>query len=236
MLSVVAITLTGCPGTQAPSTINVSVASGNGRVEQSTAGSIVTLTAIPDEGWEFSGWSGADVDDVNPLTVDTNEISSISANFIETQQDPPPTAPVDRDDDGVPDENDACPNTPTGAQVDDNGCPIGDPNADDTDGDGVGDDIDQCEDTAADAEVDANGCSPNQRDGDGDGVTDDLDQCPDTPEGQTDAVNADGCAPSEIDTDGDGVSDDLDNCADTPPRTTVAADGCPDDSPGDVTA
>ena len=232
MLGVVAITLTGCPSTEPLSTINVSVASGNGRVEQSVAGSIVTLTAIPDEGWEFSGWSGADVDDVNPLTVNTNEVSSISANFIETQQDPPPTAPVDRDNDGVPDEDDLCPNTPTDVPADAQGCPIGDPDADDTDGDGVGDDIDQCEDTAADAEVDANGCSPNQRDGDGDGVTDDLDQCPDTPEGQTDAVNADGCAPSEIDTDGDGVSDDLDNCADTPARTTVGADGCPDDSPG----
>ncbi len=228
---------------------------GLGVVEQSGTGTIVTLTAIPDEGWEFSGWSGADVDNVNPLTVDTSEITSISANFVETQQDPPTTAPVDRDDDGVPDDVDQCEGTLAGQNVDADGCSInqrdsdadGIPNADDdcadrptnetanergcgpsqvdTDADGVSNDRDQCPATITGLPVDSNGCAANQRDADADGVTDDLDQCPGT--ATTEVADAIGCAPSQLDSDGDGVADDVDQCADTPPSTAVDAVGCP---------
>ncbi|MGI1680037.1 MAG: OmpA family protein [Cellvibrionaceae bacterium] len=62
-------------------------------------------------------------------------------------------APIgDADGDGVLDNRDRCPNTPSGTPVDANGCTL------DSDGDGVADNIDQCPDTSAGAKVDAKGC------------------------------------------------------------------------------
>jgi len=127
--------------------------------------------------------------------------------------------PKDSDHDGVPDNKDACPNTPLGAHVDAKGCPI------DSDGDGVPDGIDQCPNTPAGATVDAKGCP---MDSDGDGVPDGIDQCPNTPAGAT--VDAKGCP---MDSDGDGVPDGIDQCPNTPAGATVDAKGCPIDSDGD---
>jgi OmpA-OmpF porin, OOP family len=124
--------------------------------------------------------------------------------------------PVDSDQDGVPDGIDKCPNTPAGAKVDATGCPI------DSDADGVPDGIDQCPNTPAGAKVDAKGCPI---DSDGDGVPDGIDQCPNTPAGET--VDAKGCP---MDSDGDGVPDGLDKCPDTPKGAIVDANGCPLDS------
>ena len=59
---------------------------------------------------------------------------------------------IDSDGDGVPDDRDKCPNTPAGAPVDADGCPL------DSDGDGVPDYLDKCPNTPAGAKVDANGC------------------------------------------------------------------------------
>ncbi len=220
--------IAGCPsggvGTDPPpdDPIEITIV-GLGVVEQSGTGTIVTLTAIPDEGWEFSGWSGADVDNVNPLTVDTSEITSISANFVETQQDPPTTAPVDRDDDGVPDDVDQCEGTLAGQNVDADGCST---NQRDSDADGIPNADDDCADTPTNETANERGCGPSQVDTDADGVMDDVDQCPDTPDGQTDAVNTDGCAPSELDADADGVTDDLDQCPNTATTEVADAIGC----------
>ncbi len=60
--------------------------------------------------------------------------------------------PMDSDGDGVPDEADACPNTPPGAPVDATGCPL------DSDGDGVFDYMDQCPGTDPRLKVDSVGC------------------------------------------------------------------------------
>ena len=59
---------------------------------------------------------------------------------------------VDSDGDGVPDDEDECPDTPPGIQVDAVGC------AGDSDGDGVTDDIDVCLGTPKGAIVDHRGC------------------------------------------------------------------------------
>lgn len=80
----------------------------------------------------------------------------------------------DSDGDGVPDDQDKCPNTPLGVKVDANGCPI------DSDGDGVPDFRDECPDTPEYALVDEYGCP---LDSDGDGVPDFRDECPNTPKG-----------------------------------------------------
>jgi OOP family OmpA-OmpF porin len=119
---------------------------------------------------------------------------------------------ADADHDGVADRLDRCPNTPRGAKVDADGCPI------DSDGDGVWDGIDECPRTPAGARVDARGCP---KDSDGDGVYDGIDECPDTPRGCT--VDAKGC---EKDSDKDGVCDGVDRCPGTPAHTKVDKYGC----------
>jgi len=59
---------------------------------------------------------------------------------------------VDSDGDGVYDDQDQCPDTPSGATVDSLGCPL------DSDGDGVYDYLDKCPSTPTGARVDENGC------------------------------------------------------------------------------
>lgn len=126
---------------------------------------------------------------------------------------------ADGDGDGVPDDQDRCPNTPRGAKVNANGCEL------DGDNDGVVDRLDQCPTTPAGRKVNAQGC---ELDGDGDGVVDALDKCPTTPPGRK--VNAQGC---ELDGDGDGVVDALDKCPTTPAGRKVNAQGCELDTDGD---
>lgn len=126
-------------------------------------------------------------------------------------------APLDSDNDGVPDAQDQCPGTPPGVTVDARGCPVNT----DSDNDGVPDAQDQCPNTPTGVAVDARGCP---RDSDNDGVPDNLDQCGDTPAGV--AVDAKGC-PQITDADNDGVPDDKDLCPYTPANAKVDKDGCP---------
>ncbi len=144
-------------------------------------------------------------------------------------------APPDRDEDGIADAVDACPDQKGGAP---SGCP-------DTDGDGVTDDKDECPSIAGKL---PNGCPG---DTDGDGVTDDKDECIDVkgtlpngcpdPDPDKDGVlgDADKCptvASSEPDgcpaqdRDKDGIVDDVDQCPDV---AGVAPDGCPPDADKD---
>ena len=123
--------------------------------------------------------------------------------------------PLDSDGDHVPDGIDQCPNTPSGATVDVRGCPS------DSDNDGVPDGIDACPDTPAGTKVDSRGCT---LDSDGDGVPDGVDQCASTPAGVR--VDATGC-PIPVDSDGDGVTDDKDQCPNTQANVKVDSDGCP---------
>jgi len=74
----------------------------------------------------------------------------------------------DTDKDGINDEEDKCPNEPGTAKY--NGCPIPD-----TDKDGINDEEDKCPNEAGPASN--NGCPVKDRDGDG--VNDDVDKCPD---------------------------------------------------------
>lgn len=122
----------------------------------------------------------------------------------------------DSDGDGVYDKSDKCPNTPRGAIVDKDGCPI------DSDKDGVPDGIDKCPNTPAGVKVDAFGCPPEEADSDNDGVLDTKDKCPNTPAGAK--VDENGCP---LDSDMDGVPDYLDDCPNTPMGVKVDAKGCP---------
>jgi outer membrane protein OmpA-like peptidoglycan-associated protein len=125
----------------------------------------------------------------------------------------------DSDGDGILENKDRCPDTPSGAQVDGTGCPS------DSDADGVPDGVDRCANTAPGAKVDATGCT---QDSDGDNIPDGLDRCPDTEAGVL--VDPNGCP---RDSDGDAIPDGLDRCSETPKGATVDALGCPGDEDGD---
>ncbi|WP_200506414.1 InlB B-repeat-containing protein [Adhaeribacter terrigena] len=86
----------GTPGTpitisftvinQAQVSLNVTV-NGSGTVNKNpnqtsyATGATVTLTAVPDPGYQFDGWTGAATGTTNPLTVTMNTSKNITANF-----------------------------------------------------------------------------------------------------------------------------------------------------------
>ena len=149
---------------------------------------------------------------------------------------------------------DACPNSPEGETVNENGCAqiqidkdldgILDeidvcPNSPeeeevdekgcaysqlDDDNDGFVNGIDSCLDSEEGEEVDEKGCTQLQRDPDQDGVENPLDQCPDTAKGQI--VDEKGCALKDQDLDLDGVPNELDLCPNTPLNQNVNENGC----------
>ncbi|TDX84325.1 OmpA family protein [Epilithonimonas xixisoli] len=120
---------------------------------------------------------------------------------------------TDRDKDGIPDKEDACPDVPGLPEF--QGCP-------DTDGDGIPDKDDQCPDVAGPKEN--NGCP--WPDTDGDGVLDKDDACPDV------AGPAENKGCPWPDTDGDGVLDKDDACPDV--AGPAENKGCPwPDTDGD---
>jgi outer membrane protein OmpA-like peptidoglycan-associated protein len=120
-----------------------------------------------------------------------------------------PRAPLDRDGDGVLDEDDKCAReseTKNGFE-DADGCP----DVDDKDGDGVRDNDDKCVDVAEDKDdfEDADGCPDD--DHDHDGLANSTDSCPAQAEDKDGFEDADGCP--DDDNDADGVADAEDRCA-----------------------
>jgi outer membrane protein OmpA-like peptidoglycan-associated protein len=134
----------------------------------------------------------------------------------------------DRDKDGIPDDDDGCPDEAEDKDgfEDSDGCPDLD-----NDGDGILDVDDACplvkEDY--DGDRDEDGC-PEGREGDrdGDGVPDVDDDCPDEPEDFDGFQDEDGCP--DPDNDGDGIPDEKDLCPNDPEDLDgfEDEDGCPD--------
>lgn len=127
---------------------------------------------------------------------------------------PPPVQPAivekkeeDRDQDGVPDREDACPKEAGPTET--KGCP-------DADRDGIPDKQDQCPNQAGVAAK--KGC-PDNTDTDKDGVVDRDDQCP------SEAGSADNRGCPDRDEDRDGIVDRLDKC----PKVAGSKEdeGCP---------
>ena len=139
-----------------------------------------------------------------------------------------PTKVGDRDNDGIPDDIDACPDTPGQPNADPtkDGCPLSD-----RDNDGIPDAEDACPTVPGVRNVDAtkNGC-PEDRDGDG--IADGVDACPDVPGVASDDPKKNGCPG---DRDGDGIADNVDACPDAkgPPNADPKKSGCPEDPDGD---
>lgn len=122
----------------------------------------------------------------------------------------------DRDDDGISDSKDQCPDTPEDRDgfEDKDGCPDTD-----NDADGILDVDDKCPDDAEDMDTfeDVDGCP--DPDNDQDGVLDVDDRCP----LEAGVVAAEGC-PID-DRDQDGIKDDVDECPDRP--GLAERNGCP---------
>ncbi|MCX8020558.1 MAG: OmpA family protein [Chitinophagaceae bacterium] len=120
-----------------------------------------------------------------------------------------PDAPKvsDKDNDGVPDNIDACPDVPGPAAT--QGCP-------DRDGDGILDKDDNCPDVKGVAKY--KGCPVP--DTDKDGINDEEDKCPTVPG----IARYQGCPIP--DTDGDGLNDEKDDCVDKP--GPASNKGCPE--------
>jgi len=136
----------------------------------------------------------------------------------------PKAVAKDRDHDGIPDEQDRCPDDPKGSRPDPErlGCPLSD-----RDGDGVIDSDDLCPDVpqGRTPDPDRKGCPIGDRDKDG--VLDNEDMCPDMSQGQTPDPGRRGCPAG--DRDNDGVLDNDDLCPDQPQGQTPdpTRKGCP---------
>ncbi|MEZ4864024.1 MAG: Ig-like domain-containing protein [Caldilineaceae bacterium] len=234
-----AITLAGTDANDDPLTYTVVTNPSNGTL----SGTAPNLTYTP-----TSGYTGSD-----SFTFRVNDGIENSAATATVDITVNATV-LDDDNDGVTNNLDLCPNTPTGEAVNADGCS---PSQLDDDNDGVTNNLDQCPNTPTGEAVNADGCSASQLDDDNDGVTNNLDLCPNTPTGEAvnasgcsasqldddndgvtnnldlcpntptgEAVNASGCSPSQLDDDNDGVTNDLDQCPNTPPNTAVDANGC----------
>jgi len=131
----------------------------------------------------------------------------------------------DRDDDGIPDTLDGCPEQPEDydGMRDEDGCPD-----QDQDGDGIDDDQDLCPLVPEDRDgfQDQDGCV--DADNDADGVPDMQDACPNAAEDADGWQDQDGCP--DVDNDADGISDVQDHCPNQPEDFDgdQDQDGCPD--------
>ena len=137
---------------------------------------------------------------------------------------PPPPPPSDRDQDGVIDGDDQCPDEPRGERPDPDkvGCPERD-----TDGDGFFDRVDQCVDVppGPHPHKDRAGCP--DLDTDGDAVFDSFDVCPSEHKGRQPDAERDGCPLPDRDL--DQIVDPVDACPDQPgaPDPDPKKNGCP---------
>lgn len=140
---------------------------------------------------------------------------------------PAPPPPADRDEDGIPDQFDACPDTPGPYEEQHriNGCPP------DADKDGIPDEVDACPNVPGVKTDDpkTNGCPPPPPDRDHDGIIDVQDACPDVPGVPSSDPTKNGCPPPPADRDGDGIVDSEDACPDEkgPHNDDPKKNGCP---------
>jgi OOP family OmpA-OmpF porin len=141
---------------------------------------------------------------------------------------------TDRDNDGILDEDDACPGEPEDKDnfQDSDGCPELD-----NDKDGIPDVSDECpnEPEIKNGYQDEDGCPDvDDRDQDKDGIPDARDKCPKEAEDPDNFEDEDGCP--DPDNDKDGILDINDNCPNDPEDKDGFQDddGCPElDNDGD---
>ncbi|WP_428269633.1 OmpA family protein, partial [Haliangium sp.] len=133
----------------------------------------------------------------------------------------------DSDHDGLPDDEDACPQQPEDDDgfEDTDGCPDLD-----NDGDGIADGDDGAPNQPEDKDGWEDQDGVPDPDNDGDGMEDSADACPDEAESQNGWEDDDGCPDTIPDSDGDGLSDRVDECPESAEDldSFQDQDGCPD--------
>jgi len=137
---------------------------------------------------------------------------------------------LDADGDGVPDDEDNCPDAANADQADLDGDGAGDACDVDDDNDGVSDGADNCPvlANADQANFDGDGLGDAcDADDDNDGASDDADNCPFAANSDQADFDWDGLGDAcDPDQDGDGVDNGLDLCADTDLGSAVNGGGC----------
>ena len=134
--------------------------------------------------------------------------------------------PKDRDEDGILDKDDDCPDVPGVEEL--NGCPLEEiaEETNDRDEDGIIDPEDACPDEPG---PESNQGCPEDGDRDKDGLADKIDKCPDV----FGIATNEGCPADDRDL--DGIVDAKDKCPDIP--GSLEKQGCPqNDSDGDLVA
>ncbi|HSQ43117.1 MAG TPA: thrombospondin type 3 repeat-containing protein [Fibrobacteraceae bacterium] len=172
------------------------------------------LVGIP---WEPRRWQGDSLRVLLQSTCrgDSADWDSVALNGRCSQ--------ADFDQDGIPNGQDHCPDSPEDRDgfLDEDGC--SDP---DNDQDRIPDTKDQCPNQAEDYDgfEDEDGCP--DLDNDQDGVPDSTDACMSQPEDRDGFLDEDGCP--DVDNDGDGVPDARDLCPDEkgPEGDGVTRPGC----------
>jgi OmpA-OmpF porin, OOP family len=159
--------------------------------------------------------------------VGTPDFRSVLSIAYAPRATPPVVPVVDRDGDGIPDAEDACPDHPGVRDPDPgkNGCPV----IPDRDGDGIPDAEDACPDVPGvpDPLPKLNGCPADR---DNDGIPDGEDACPDQIGTPNPDPKKNGC-PGAADRDKDGIPDAEDACPDVPGVADAdpKKNGCPGD-------
>jgi len=89
---------------------------------------------------------------IKPIAIEEASVSKVAAPKEEIAIEKTKEQKQDSDNDGIFDEDDQCPNTVYGIEVDENGCKL------DSDNDGIVDSKDQCPGTSSEFLVDGHGC------------------------------------------------------------------------------
>jgi large repetitive protein len=168
-----------------------------------------------DKDWQFEGGGGLPISGAYGVPLSRFSLGASYTYHLD----------LDKDNDGLLDFEDQCPDEPEDidGQEDEDGCP--DP---DSDNDGLTDDVDGCPEEAEDMDgfEDEDGCP--EPDNDEDGLLDSEDECPNEPEDIDDHKDHDGCL--DEDDDGDDVDNKDDKCPDDKEDVDgfEDEDGCPD--------